>query len=144
MLVKLSLLKGLLHWWKRSASYISCNLIGSTKISAEEKVEVGFSSGGFLCEWKLGFKKKWQEKNTYSERFDTVTLFLFIDRFLFYRDPIFTFDLGSAVGDVAWAPYASTVFAAVTSDGKVSKYNLKGFGFIGLNGLNAQFSWFLF
>ena len=39
--------------------------------------------------------------------------------YLFYRDPIFTFDLGSAVGDVAWAPYASTVFAAVTSDGKV-------------------------
>ena len=37
----------------------------------------------------------------------------------FYRDPIFTFDLGSAVGDVAWAPFSSTVFAAVTSDGKV-------------------------
>jgi hypothetical protein len=32
---------------------------------------------------------------------------------------MFTFDLGSAVGDVAWAPYSSTVFAAVTADGKV-------------------------
>lgn len=29
------------------------------------------------------------------------------------------FDLGSPVGDVKWAPYSATVFAAVTSDGKV-------------------------
>ena len=35
------------------------------------------------------------------------------------RDPVFTFDLNSAVGDIAWAPYSSTVFAAVTADGKV-------------------------
>jgi len=33
---------------------------------------------------------------------------------------MFTFDLNSAVGDVAWAPYSSTIFAAVTADGKVS------------------------
>ena len=33
--------------------------------------------------------------------------------------PILSFDLNNAVGDVAWAPYSSTVFAAVTSDGKV-------------------------
>jgi dynein intermediate chain 1, axonemal len=33
--------------------------------------------------------------------------------------PVLSFDLGCAVGDVAWAPYSSTVFAAVTSDGKV-------------------------
>jgi len=39
-------------------------------------------------------------------------------------EPIFTFDLGSAVGDVAWAPYSSTVFAAVTSDGKIVVYDL--------------------
>ena len=32
---------------------------------------------------------------------------------------MFTFDLDSPVGDVAWAPYSSTVFAAVTADGKV-------------------------
>lgn len=38
--------------------------------------------------------------------------------------PIFTFDLGSAVGDVTWAPYSSTVFAAVTSDGKIVVYDL--------------------
>lgn len=38
--------------------------------------------------------------------------------------PIMTFDLNSAVGDVAWSPYSSTVFAAVTTDGKViSCYN---------------------
>lgn len=36
---------------------------------------------------------------------------------------MFTFDLNSAVGDVAWAPYSSTVFAAVTADGKVC-YNI--------------------
>eukprot|EP00795_Rhopilema_esculentum_P006475 gene6476-11928_t len=35
------------------------------------------------------------------------------------QEPIFTFDLNSAVGDVAWAPYSSTVFAAVTSSGTV-------------------------
>ncbi|KAI9190755.1 WD40-repeat-containing domain protein [Polychytrium aggregatum] len=32
--------------------------------------------------------------------------------------PVLTFDLNSSVGDVAWAPYSSTVFAAATSDGK--------------------------
>ena len=29
-----------------------------------------------------------------------------------------------AVGDVAWAPYASTVFAAITTDGIVHVYDL--------------------
>eukprot|EP00753_Platysulcus_tardus_P002773 PLAT11886.1.p2 GENE.PLAT11886.1~~PLAT11886.1.p2 ORF type:complete len:677 (+),score=331.33 PLAT11886.1:185-2032(+) len=38
--------------------------------------------------------------------------------------PLMTFDLGNAVGDVAWAPYSSTVFAAVTNDGKVHVYDL--------------------
>ncbi|KAM8914224.1 dynein, axonemal, intermediate chain 1, paralog 2 isoform 3-T3 [Spinachia spinachia] len=31
--------------------------------------------------------------------------------------PMFTFDLKVPVGDVAWAPYSSTIFAAVTTDG---------------------------
>jgi WD40 repeat protein len=35
--------------------------------------------------------------------------------------PLFMFDLNSQVGDVAWAPYSSTVFAAVTIDGKVMR-----------------------
>ncbi|KAL4659002.1 dynein intermediate chain 1, axonemal-like [Arapaima gigas] len=35
------------------------------------------------------------------------------------RTPMFTFDLNSAIGDVVWSPYSSTVFAAVTTDGKV-------------------------
>ncbi|KAF7252937.1 hypothetical protein EG68_08671 [Paragonimus skrjabini miyazakii] len=39
-------------------------------------------------------------------------------------DPVFIFDLGSPVGDVAWAPYSSTVFAAVTADGRVHVYDL--------------------
>jgi len=38
--------------------------------------------------------------------------------------PIMSFDLGSSVGDVGWAPFSSTVFAAVTSDGKVQVYDL--------------------
>ena len=36
---------------------------------------------------------------------------------------MFTFDLNSSVGDVAWAPYASTVFAACTTDGRVRRLN---------------------
>ncbi len=38
--------------------------------------------------------------------------------------PILTFDLGNPVGDIAWAPFSSTVFAAVTSDGKVHIFDL--------------------
>eukprot|EP00762_Andalucia_godoyi_P004474 ANDGO_08131.mRNA.1 Dynein intermediate chain 2 len=40
------------------------------------------------------------------------------------RTPIMSFDLGNAVGDVAWSPYSSTVFAAVTDDGKVFVFDL--------------------
>ena len=32
---------------------------------------------------------------------------------------MFTFDLLNEVKDVAWAPFSSTLFAAVTNDGKV-------------------------
>ena len=46
-----------------------------------------------------------------------------ISRILF-RDPLFVYDLGSAVGDVVWAPYSSTVFAACTADGKVYVFDL--------------------
>ncbi|TRY60448.1 hypothetical protein DNTS_028893 [Danionella cerebrum] len=38
--------------------------------------------------------------------------------------PVFTFELKSSVTDVAWAPYSSTVFAAVTADGKVHVFDL--------------------
>jgi len=40
------------------------------------------------------------------------------------KKPLMTFDLGEAVGDIAWSPYSSTVFTAVTSDGKVHTYDL--------------------
>eukprot|EP00758_Cryptobia_borreli_P002606 Tbor_TRINITY_DN3156_c0_g1::TRINITY_DN3156_c0_g1_i2::g.14663::m.14663/K10409/DNAI1; dynein intermediate chain 1, axonemal len=40
------------------------------------------------------------------------------------RRPLLTFDLGDSVGDVVWAPYSSTVFAAVTTSGKVLVYDL--------------------
>lgn len=38
--------------------------------------------------------------------------------------PVMSFDLGSAVGDVSWAPYSSTVFAAGTADGVMHFYDL--------------------
>lgn len=39
--------------------------------------------------------------------------------------PVMTFDLNTAVGDIAWAPFSSTVFATITtSDGKVRVYDL--------------------
>uniref|UniRef100_A0A7S3GGM1 Uncharacterized protein n=1 Tax=Palpitomonas bilix TaxID=652834 RepID=A0A7S3GGM1_9EUKA len=40
------------------------------------------------------------------------------------KNPLLSFDLGNAVGDVAWAPYSSTVFAAITNDGKVHVFDL--------------------
>ena len=39
-------------------------------------------------------------------------------------DPMFSYDLNSVVGDVAWSPYASTVFATITADGKVHVFDL--------------------
>lgn len=38
--------------------------------------------------------------------------------------PLFMLDLNSQVGDVAWAPYSSTVFSAVTVDGKVHIFDI--------------------
>ena len=38
--------------------------------------------------------------------------------------PIITFDLQHAVGDIQWAPYSSTVFAAVSSSGHLYVYDL--------------------
>jgi dynein intermediate chain 1 len=37
---------------------------------------------------------------------------------------VMSFDLAQQVGDVAWSPYSSTVFAAITSDGLVHCYDL--------------------
>ena len=37
---------------------------------------------------------------------------------------MFTFDLNSVVGDIAWSPYAATVLAAVTADGKIHVFDL--------------------
>jgi dynein intermediate chain 1 len=38
--------------------------------------------------------------------------------------PVLSFDLRAPVGDVAWAPFSSTVFAAVTDAGKVFVFDL--------------------
>ena len=35
------------------------------------------------------------------------------------------FDLSCEVGDVAWSPFSSTVFAAVTLDGRAHVFDLK-------------------
>merc|ERR1712032_1389451 len=46
---------------------------------------------------------------------------------IFHKDfpnSIMRFDLGAQVGQVAWAPYSSTVFSAVTEEGKVILYDL--------------------
>lgn len=37
---------------------------------------------------------------------------------------VMTFDMHTSVGDIAWAPYSSSVFAVCTSDGKVSVYDV--------------------
>ena len=47
-----------------------------------------------------------------------------MNSFFVPRVPLFVYDLGSAVGDVAWAPYSSTVFAACTADGKIFVFDL--------------------
>lgn len=41
-----------------------------------------------------------------------------------HMSAIMHFDLGTSVGDVQWAPFSSTVFAAVTDEGKVNVYDL--------------------
>ena len=40
------------------------------------------------------------------------------------KQPLMSFDLGESVGDVVWSPYSSTVFAAITSDGKAYVFDL--------------------
>ena len=46
------------------------------------------------------------------------------NQFFTFREPIEVFDLGSPVADCAWAPYSSTVFAAITTDGRVCVWDL--------------------
>ena len=41
-----------------------------------------------------------------------------------HQSPVLTFELGTSVSNVSWAPYSSTTFAAVTSDGKVYVFDL--------------------
>mmetsp|Transcript_40247 Transcript_40247/g.105685 ORF Transcript_40247/g.105685 Transcript_40247/m.105685 type:complete len:655 (+) Transcript_40247:43-2007(+) len=40
------------------------------------------------------------------------------------KTAVLSFDLAQSVGDVAWAPYSSTVFTAITNDGLVHCYDL--------------------
>jgi len=40
------------------------------------------------------------------------------------QSPIMSWDHNTGVGDVAWAPFSSTVFAAITNDGKLRVYDL--------------------
>lgn len=48
-----------------------------------------------------------------------LTFFFFI-----FREPLFVFDVASSVGDIAWAPYSSTVLAAVSQDCKAYVFDL--------------------
>ena len=57
-----------------------------------------------------------KEKNIKKRRYLNLNFYVG-----FCSKPLFMFDLNAQVGDVAWAPYSSTVFAAVTVDGKVIK-----------------------
>ena len=41
-----------------------------------------------------------------------------------FSSPIMMFDLGCQVGQVSWAPYSSTVFAAVTEEGRAFLFDL--------------------
>jgi dynein intermediate chain 1, axonemal len=41
-----------------------------------------------------------------------------------FRNPLITYDLNAPVSDVDWAPYSSSIFAAVTTDGFVHIYDL--------------------
>eukprot|EP00002_Diphylleia_rotans_P016850 TRINITY_DN3272_c0_g1_i1.p1 TRINITY_DN3272_c0_g1~~TRINITY_DN3272_c0_g1_i1.p1 ORF type:complete len:703 (-),score=170.86 TRINITY_DN3272_c0_g1_i1:294-2402(-) len=41
-----------------------------------------------------------------------------------HKHPVLSFDLNNAVGSVAWAPFSSTIFAAVTADGKVHIFDV--------------------
>lgn len=38
--------------------------------------------------------------------------------------PIITYDLGHSVNDIAWSPFSSTIFGAVTSDGRLHIFDL--------------------
>ena len=40
------------------------------------------------------------------------------------KRPIVSFDLENQVGDIQWSPYSSTVFAAVSYEGKLYVYDL--------------------
>lgn len=40
------------------------------------------------------------------------------------KHPVMNFDLNDSIGDVAWAPYSATVFAALTDDGRVHVFDL--------------------
>lgn len=42
----------------------------------------------------------------------------------FPKQPLFVFELGAAVGSCAWAYHSSTVFAAVTNDGKIHIFDI--------------------
>lgn len=44
--------------------------------------------------------------------------------FILYSEPLFIFDLGAPISDVKWAPYSSTVLAALTTDGKVFVFDI--------------------
>ena len=99
---------------------------------------VGTESGSVVLattEYSSQYLNSYQAHNTpvYSVHWNNFLTDLFITcafEFtvkIWHKDsskPVWRFDLGSQVGDVAWAPYSSTIFAAVTWEGKVFVYDL--------------------
>lgn len=81
-------------------------------------VEASFKCCWSYTQWMVRKIKKIKRiQKVYGVQNTFHILFFF---FLHCRKPLFTFDLNNSVGDVAWAPYSSTAFAAVTADGKVA------------------------
>ena len=68
------------------------------------------------AEWGI---KIWDKNYKYGKFLDCIFISLLV-----FRRPLYTFDVNSQVGDVTWAPYSSTTFAAVTIDGKVHIFDL--------------------
>lgn len=68
-------------------------------------------------DWRV---KIWEDMRRFEKYFYFSQLYNFVS----FSEPLFIFDLGASVGDVKWAPYSSTVLAAVTTEGKVFVFDI--------------------
>lgn len=97
-------------WWLIRLTicpFIAWTLISSIRTFFCRAVAIG----------ELKFGRTWEGENFWFMKWKNPKISI-------CSDPLFIFDLGASVGDVKWAPYSSTVFAAVTSEGKVFVFDL--------------------